>query len=131
MKVVTQKIAGLSIALLMAAATAHAGPASRYTLIAGSGNITTIQSLAARPTNRGVLVSGAVHRSLGLGSSSSSYVCVSVISPNGTAVSSKAVRVSFPNRRPIVYSRNGSFATTIQAEPGSTIRVTNGGCPQS
>lgn len=130
MKAVTQKATGLLVALLMeGAAASYAGPASGYTLVSGSGNITSIQSLAAHPTNRGVLVSGAVHRSLGLGSSGGGYVCVSVTSPNGT-VSSKAVRVSFPNRRPIVYSRNGSFTTTVQAEPGSTIRVTNGCCPQ-
>jgi len=77
------------------------------------------------PRKRGFVWGGAVARTLGLGCSGGT-IRVCVYSPEGKMVSCKTTRVTYSNRRPIVRSRVGHYSTTVQAAPGSTIRV--GGC---
>ncbi|HVE15296.1 MAG TPA: hypothetical protein VNB29_01105 [Chthoniobacterales bacterium] len=93
-------------------------------------SITTIGPIITaqgHTTRGGILVDGQVNRSLGLGGSGGS-VRVCVHSPSGAMDFCQTTHVTYPARRPLARSRTGSFATTVQAAPGSTIHV--GGCPK-
>jgi len=111
-------------------ATLLVGGTSLFAGTDGAISVTTSRSnvtVHGYATKGGVLVGGSVNRALGIGSGGGS-IRVCVYSPEGEMVSCKTTHVTYPNRRPIVRSRVGSFATTVQAAPGSTIRV--GGCPE-
>jgi hypothetical protein len=113
----------ITAALLLAGASLFAGTDSAISVTTSRSNV-TVHGYA---TKEGILVGGSVNRALGIGSGGGS-IRVCVYSPAGKMVSCKTTHVTYPNRRPIIRSRVGSFATTVQAEPGSTIRV--GGCTQ-
>jgi hypothetical protein len=113
----------IAAALLLGGTSLFARNDSAVSVTTNSTSVTA----HAYATKKGILVGGSVNRALGLGSGGGS-IRVCVYFPKGEMVSCKSTHVTYPARRPIVRSRVGSFATTVQAEPGSTIRV--GGCPQ-
>jgi hypothetical protein len=113
----------VTAALLLAGSSLFAGSNAPVSVTSSSNRV----SAHGYATKKGILVGGSINRALGLGSGGGS-IRVCVFSPEGRMVSCKTTHVTYPSRRPIVRSRVGSFATTVQAEPGSTIRV--GGCPE-
>ena len=115
-------------AVLIFAATLWLGGSC---LFAGTSNpipITTSSrnmSAYGHATDQGILVGGSVRRALGIGSQGG-FVRIRVFSPAGRVVSCITTRVTYLNRRPLTRNRVGSFATTVQAASGSTIRVDGG-----
>ncbi len=118
-----KKAAGLLALFFLGGTAIQAAPICHGSLVCHSGNTFHITNLTACHESKGVLVSGSVHRNLGLGSPGGVSLVVQVMAPNGAIISSETVRVSFPNRRPIRYSRDGTFAIFVHPKPGSTICV--------
>jgi len=118
---------GMKVVLILAA-TLWLGGSSVFGGTSNAVPITTTSrniSAYGHATNQGVLVGGSVRRALGIGSQGG-FVRIRVLSPAGRVISCVTTRVTYLNRRPLARSRAGSFATTVQAASGSTIRVDGG-----
>ncbi len=118
-----KKMAGLLALFFLGGTAIQAAPIYRDSLVYRSGNTFHITSLTTRHESGGVLVSGLVHRDLGLGSPGGVSLVVQITASDGAIISSETVRVSFPNRRPISRSRDGAFAILVHPKPDSTICV--------